>query len=110
MRWFQQIRTWVQSLFRRRWRLVRIEGDDMPKALPGRTLVILEEDGAPWSAGMMCPCGCGRVLEVMLLEGVKPRWDVEIDHRGRPGLKPSVWVADGCRSHFWLRNGWVHWC
>lgn len=107
---FKQIKTWFQCLFRKHWRVVRIDGDEMPKALPARTLVVLVDDGDPWSAGMMCPCGCERVLEVMLLPGVKPRWDVEVNAKGQPSLRPSVWVADGCRAHFWLRNGRVHWC
>ncbi|WP_237362010.1 DUF6527 family protein [Rhizobium gallicum] len=59
---------------------------------------------------MVCPCGCGRRLEVMLLKDVKPRWDLSVDKSGLPSLHPSVWVAEGCRSHFWLRNGKIHWC
>lgn len=105
-----RIADWFRGLFQRHWRIVRVDGDEMPKALPARTLVVLDDEGEPWSAGMKCPCGCGRVLEVMLLAEVKPRWDVEVDARGRPSLRPSVWVADGCRSHFWLRSGRVHWC
>jgi hypothetical protein len=46
----------------------------------------------------------------MLLEGIRPRWDLKVDADQRPTLHPSVWVADGCRSHFWLRRGIVHWC
>jgi hypothetical protein len=47
---------------------------------------------------------------MMLLEGVKPRWDIFVDQNGRPTLKPSVWLRVGCRSHFWLRKGRVVWC
>ncbi|MGE0371676.1 MAG: DUF6527 family protein [Gammaproteobacteria bacterium] len=59
---------------------------------------------------MRCPCGCGDVLEMMLLPTVKPRWNVTVDRRGHPTLHPSVWRNTACRSHFWLRRGKVVWC
>ncbi|WP_443029503.1 DUF6527 family protein [Sphingopyxis sp. FD7] len=59
---------------------------------------------------MRCPCGCGRRLEVMLLPGVTPRWDLQVDPDGRPTLHPSIWVQDGCKAHFFLRSGMVEWC
>ncbi len=46
----------------------------------------------------------------MLLAGVKPRWDLEIDDKGLPTLHPSTWVNDGCRAHFFLRSGLIVWC
>jgi hypothetical protein len=49
------------------------------------------------------------LLEMMLLPEVTPRWRLRTDEEG-PSLHPSVWAADGCRSHFWLRNGLVQWC
>jgi uncharacterized protein DUF6527 len=35
---------------------------------------------------------CGERLEMMLLEEVKRRWDVQLDDRGRVSLHPSVWL------------------
>ena len=87
-----------------------VEGDELPEIMTKHELVVAREGKTMWTAGMLCPCGCGRRLELMLLAGVKPRWDLKIDRKGRPSLFPSVWVADGCRSHFWLRSGNVHWC
>lgn len=115
---FASLWSWLSRPFRaptpepkaRFRRVVFVEGDELPERLPEFDLVVAREGGALWSAGMQCPCGCGRRLEVMLLEGVRPRWDIEVDDQGRPTLRPSVWVADGCRSHFWLRRGEVEWC
>lgn len=101
---------WFRGLFGPRPLGVRfVEGDELPRELAPHCLTVAQEDGTLWSAGMNCPCGCSRRLEVMLLEGVKPRWDLKVN-RGLPSLHPSVWVKDGCRSHFWLRDGVVHWC
>jgi hypothetical protein len=53
---------------------------------------------------------CGKRLEMMLLKGVKPRWDISQDAKGRVSLHPSVWLRDGCKSHFWVRAGKNVWC
>ncbi len=111
MSFLQWAVAWLGDLFGGGRRKVRfIEGDELPAELPRRDLLVAREGDTLWAAGMRCPCGCGRRLEVMLLPGVKPRWDLTMDDRGRPTLHPSVWVKDGCRAHFWLRRGRVDWC
>jgi Family of unknown function (DUF6527) len=87
-----------------------VEGDMLPAKFPRRDLVIARDGDEDWSIGMRCPCGCGQRLEMMLLEGVKPRWDVSVDQRGRVSLQPSVWLKEGCKSHFWVRSGKIVWC
>lgn len=87
-----------------------VEGDELPDIFPEFDIVVAREGDSLWSAGMLCPCGCGRKLEVMLLEEVRPRWDLDVDKDAHPTLRPSVWIKDGCKSHFWLRNGVVEWC
>jgi len=100
--------------FRERWlpaRRVRfVEGDSLPASLTGRGVVVACEEGELWSAGLRCPCGCGDVLELALIEEAQPRWSLQVDRRGRPSLSPSVWRRTGCRSHFWLHEGRVRWC
>ncbi|HTH10805.1 MAG TPA: DUF6527 family protein [Acidovorax sp.] len=59
---------------------------------------------------MRCPCGCGRKIELLLIKEAAPRWDLDLDQKGRPSLTPSVWLRDGCQSHFWIRKGKVRWC
>jgi hypothetical protein len=87
-----------------------LEGDTLPARLPRRNLVLMRDDDDDWSVGLQCPCGCGARLEMMVLKGVRPRWDVTTDNRGRPTLYPSVWLRTGCRSHFWVRRGRIFWC
>ncbi|QQO20527.1 hypothetical protein JJB98_11675 [Bradyrhizobium diazoefficiens] len=90
--------------------MVVVEGDMLPKRLPLWNLVVAREDDEDWSVGLRCPCGCGQRLEMLLLKGVKPRWDISVDQRGHVSLHPSVWVREGCKSHFWVRAGKVVWC
>lgn len=87
-----------------------IEGDTLPTRLPLWNLVVARDEDEDWSVGLRCPCGCGRRLEMMLLKQVKPRWDIAIDRNGHVSLHPSIWVREGCKSHFWLRSGKVVWC
>lgn len=91
-------------------RLEIISGDTLPDKLPRRALVLARDDGEDWCVGFRCPCGCGRKIELLLIKEARPRWDLTIDARRRPTLKPSVWLDTGCGSHFWIRNGRVQWC
>lgn len=90
--------------------VVEVNGDLLPEKIRPKQFIHLLDEGESWSAGFHCPCGCGDVLEIALLEGAQPRWQLHVDHRGRPTLSPSVWRNDGCRSHFWVKKGKVHWC
>lgn len=87
-----------------------IEQDRLPDRMPPRDLVLTRDDGDDWSVGMLCPCGCGDTIELMVVPEVKPRWSVMVDKGGLPSLHPSVWRQSGCRSHFWIRQGKVFWC
>lgn len=103
---------WWRKLIARLTPRRRVEmhaGDQPPSILPRRNLVLVRDGGEEWSVGLRCPCGCGTTLEMMLLRGVRPRWDLSIDAKGHPTLRPSVWLKSGCRSHFWLRDGRIVW-
>ena len=91
-------------------RLTVVVGDSLPGSLPFRRLVLAREDDEDWCVGMRCPCGCGRKIELLVIKEAKPRWDLKVDAVGRPTLTPSVWLRDGCKSHFWIRGGEVQWC
>lgn len=90
-------------------RVVTLEADGLPNRLPRRNLLLLRDAGEDWSVGMQCPCGCGQRIELPLLAEVKPRWNIRVDQLNRPTLSPSVWLRDGCRSHFFVKNGRIVW-
>lgn len=85
------------------------DGDHLPGRLPLRDLVLVREEDEDWCIGMRCPCGCDQLVELPLLHEVNPKWRFEVDSRSRPTLHPSVWLRDGCRSHFFIRKGKVEW-
>jgi hypothetical protein len=107
------VKLWLRNILqylKPRHRLRVVQDDSLPEHIGTREVVVVEEDGENWVAGLYCPCGCGDRIELMLLQGVRPRWDAAADAEGRPTLYPSVWRKEGCCSHFWLRNGRVRWC
>lgn len=105
-RWWRVVRERVAPSRRLR----RLGSDILPAKLPARDLVLAEDDGEAWSVGMLCPCGCGDTVELMLLADARPRWSLTVDAKGRPSLSPSVWRKSGCRAHYWVIGGRVRWC
>ena len=95
------------------WFTRRVEvamGDFLPAKLPKRNFVLVRDGKEDWSVGFVCPCGCHRKIELLLIRDASPHWQMTIDPKGRPTLTPSVWLKDGCRSHFWVRKGKIIWC
>ncbi|WP_081085089.1 DUF6527 family protein [Burkholderia territorii] len=103
---------WILSIFEKILpprQLVAAVGDALPAKLPRRNLVLLQDCGEDWSIGMRCPCGCGQPIELALIPEATPRWKYQVDSNNAPTLTPSVWLREGCRSHFFLRRGRVDW-
>lgn len=75
----------------------------------GQFITVIYEN-IPYWAIFKCPCGCGTVISLSLQKIHRPSWTVEKSKTGRPSLYPSVWQNKGCCSHFWIKEGRVHWC
>jgi hypothetical protein len=87
----------------------RVTGGE-PAKPKARLLYVATTSRGPSFGYMLCPCGCGETLHLRFLPDRRPRWDVEIEIDGAVSLTPSVWRQVGCRSHFVLTRGKVHWC
>lgn len=83
--------------------------DELPDKLESRVMYCLGS-GTPWSAALICPCGCGVLIQLSLLKQERPHWDLALATDGTPTLAPSVWRTAGCKSHFLLKKGEVIWC
>lgn len=82
---------------------------DLPDKLRRDKLYVVGEDGYDWSAAMLCPGGCGKVLKMNLLPDAHPVWRVTKRPDGAASLQPSVWLKTGCTCHFVLTHGRVRW-
>lgn len=102
---------WLARIFRRQPPLYRaLHTDDLPRAKDAHTVYLVGEKGHLWYAALLCPCGCGALLELNLISTTRPCWTVTIQNNNAVTLEPSVWRQKECRSHFWLRDGCVTWC
>lgn len=75
-----------------------------------RGVLYLLGDCAPWSVALLCPCRCGSLIQLSLIETDSPKWVLELSLFGLPTLSPSVWRTKGCEAHFILTRGRIHWC
>lgn len=105
---YSRVAAWVHE-----WRFPPYETvvvqEYLPKQLKPKTLYVVEEDGLEEQAAMVCPCGCGKTLQMNLLTDDRPCWRVTKHADGTATLHPSVWRQKDCRSHFWFRRGRVEW-
>lgn len=90
-------------------KVIEVQGALPPSQLPARDLVLQLDGREAWSVMMRCPCGCGQPVELPLIPEARPRWTLRVDKDGHPTLVPSVWMREGCRAHFFIRNGKVVW-
>lgn len=85
--------------------------DDMPKALRPMIIYLVGEKGYEWAAALLCPCGCGDVIQLnLLVDSSRPTWTVLREKNGNATIIPSVWRNSGCKSHFIIREGGLRWC
>jgi len=95
----------------RKPRLFRSERvEEFPDALQRAKVYLAGEGENIWAAAMICPCGCGDVIELNLLKQARPCWSVQEHQDGSVSLEPSVWRRKGCKSHFFVRRGRIDWC
>lgn len=101
---------WIEQRKRKKVALYHYEHvEEFPDFLETHKLYIAGENGYFWAAAMLCPCGCGDVIELNLLKKARPCWTVQEHPDSLVSLKPSVWRRQGCRSHFILSLGHIVW-
>lgn len=82
---------------------------DIPKKPEQYKVYILGGKKSPFLSVIRCPCGCGELLHMNLLNSRDPCWELFTDVNGYVTFKPSLWKKTGCKSHFYLTNGKVRW-
>lgn len=84
--------------------------NELPDELDPHSVYLVGEGENLWFAAMICPCACGATLHMNLLPDSRPRWKALEHEDGTITLEPSVWRKKDCRSHFFLRCGFIIWC
>jgi hypothetical protein len=102
-----RIRTLFTNLLAPRYAATSVE--DLPDEPEHRIVYLIGDIGTPWSAALVCPCGCKELIQLSLVRNDNPRWRYRWHDDGTVSLDPSVWRTKGCRSHFHIRGGRVVW-
>jgi hypothetical protein len=82
---------------------------EKPDVLEFGTLYPVGENGHLHALIMVCPCGCGEIIELNTLADDAPRWQLEQSKAGA-SVVPSILRTVGCESHFWLLDNHILWC
>jgi hypothetical protein len=106
-----QLRGWLTSCLESPHPRVHYQRvDEFPDDPIPYTLYVAGDEHCLWGAAMLCPCGCGDLIQLNLLKEASPYWSVRLSSDRSVSLFPSVWRSKGCRSHFFVRDGRVDWC
>ncbi len=105
-----QIVGWLANLVGYQPRYKTVSCDDLPDVCAGNTLYLVGEQNTYWMAALVCPCGCGDLIQLALDPTGRPRWQVFFNDKKHVTLKPSIHRNGNCRSHFFLRDGKIIWC
>jgi len=89
--------------------MVVVEAAPELDAIPPAVVHIVAAGGKNRWAMFLCPCGCGEVITLSLQAVHSPHWKLLPSRADLPSLHPSIWRKQGCLSHFWIREGKVHW-
>ena len=102
---------WLKSWFIRQPPPLRtVYLAELPEEPDPKVVYVLGEGHHRWFVSLLCPCGCGAMLQMSLLAQDKPHWRLAIHDDGTTSIHPSVWRHVGCHSHFFLRRGLIEWC
>ena len=83
--------------------------DDVQDNYEYGKMYLVGQNGVYWLCVFHCPCGCGTLLELLLVAEAKPHWTVRPVDEGFVDLSPSIWRIRGCGSHFFIKNNQVIW-
>lgn len=105
-----KIARWLGRLVGYQPRYKTVICDDLPDVWDENSLYLVGDNNAYWMAALVCPCGCGCLIQLALDSTGHPRWKVSINKMMGATLKPSVHRKVGCRSHFFVQEGKIIWC
>ncbi|MET4241526.1 DUF6527 family protein [Bradyrhizobium sp. RT10b] len=83
---------------------------ERPTHLRRNILYVTSGAEGPAFGFLRCPCGCDETLHLRFFGTRHPQWRLTTDRKRTVTLTPSVWRQTGCKSHFVLRQGKIHWC
>jgi len=96
------------------WKLKRkprysyISTVDLPENINENVIYIVGENHCKWLAMLICPCGCGDVIQLNLLPECDDQWTIKIK-RKLITITPSINRRLSCKAHFLIIKGHLEW-
>lgn len=85
-RWFYNYVSKQQPSPSIKWKMV----EALPDHCNPHTVYIVRNNGYSWQLNLKCPCGCGTLLYINLLEERKPCWRYTINAKKQITILPSL--------------------
>lgn len=105
----KQILKWFRNIFRGESVFRPEFVDDLPETLKSHTVYLVQNEDYVWQAVFACPCNCGQLVYLNLINDYSPSWKVVVIS-GKVSVEPSIDRLVGCRSHFFIKEGRTIWC
>lgn len=91
------------------FRVALVKNNPNPEDIKANIVYIVGGGNYVKWAYLRCPDNCGDNIMLNLSVNRKPLWSVVQDKKGRATIYPSIYKLDGCKSHFWIKNGKLIW-
>lgn len=101
---------WLLTLFGQSTLYQLVLLDELPETPKPQKVYVIGDADTHWMAAMICPCGCGDLIQLATDPTGRPRWDVTKEKNGVATLHPSVHRKVRCKSHFFVKRGRIIWC
>lgn len=99
----------MMSQLRRNYHIKVME--EVPDEVLPNTFYVVGSPDSPQYGIMLCPCGCGRHVDLNFNPSSTPCWKLKFHPLGTISVTPSIWrKSSGCRSHFFLKYSRIVWC
>tara|TARA_Y100000780_G_scaffold187277_1_gene174179 strand:+ start:586 stop:927 length:342 start_codon:yes stop_codon:yes gene_type:complete len=107
--YFEKFFRWIKGLWVDPQVYKAVVTSDIPKEVKEHQVFLVGDHGKFWVAVMKCPCGCGGSLHMNLIRSQRPCWRITVKEGGVVSFHPSLWKKNGCKSHFFLKDGVINW-
>ena len=109
----KKIIRWLCDLFTFKKKIHLVLTNEFPRSFKSN-IVYIEGDikiKDYWYSKFVCPCGCGDILTLNLMDDSPPSWRLNIDPQTKHfSFHPSIRRKIKCKSHFWIIKSQVIWC
>lgn len=110
--WYSIVYWWCGDTVKLKegYQLLQINEQPLLEEVEDNIVYHIGDEDWKWLLMFKCPCGCGDVIHLSLLEKSVQKWRIEQEDNNIFSIHPSVNRQVGCRSHFFITRNKTRWC